>query len=192
MPDARMESPRCTATSKRTHKRCGAPCRRRPEGGYTAHCHYHGGPNELLPPGDPRRGGAPPTSFVYARVLRLPGDDEIIEASRGKLGTLDDEICVLRRNLYRALERAEAQPKGGVPTSVGAGGASVTVETHQGHVLKIQAELRKAELARAELIRSAGLTGSRGGPGELRWEFAKSREITIEDAMAESDKPDAG
>ena len=115
----------------------------------------HGGTRERAPRGAPERGGRPPSSFLYARVLRLPGDAEILEAARGKVGSLDDELALVRRNLNRALERHELQPKGGIPISVGAAGSGVTVLPNHSAVLQLIGEIRKLTAQRALLLQQA-------------------------------------
>jgi hypothetical protein len=102
---------------------------KREDGTYTDTCRFHSGGHQLRPPGDPQNGGAKPTSFTYVRVV--PEEFHgIYEAGRRELDRIDHEIALARTNLYRLQQRYEDQQKGGVPTSVSGGGASVSVRPY--------------------------------------------------------------
>jgi hypothetical protein len=64
----------------------------------------------LLEPGDPKRGGRPRSSALYDPHFTRPGDPEFFALARTKVGQLEDELALLRRNLDDLVERANAAP----------------------------------------------------------------------------------
>jgi hypothetical protein len=77
---------------------------------YTRTCRAHSGGHELLPTGDPSRGGRPRSSGLYDPHFTRPQDAEFLALARTKVGQLDDELALLRRNLDDLLERAKDKP----------------------------------------------------------------------------------
>jgi len=90
----------------------------------------HGGTNQLLEPGDPKRGGRPPTSYRFARAIRNAEDREDFEAFLVDVTNLDRQLALAELNLLRFMRRCEQTEKGGIPTSVSAGGQSVSIESY--------------------------------------------------------------
>lgn len=111
----------------------------------------HGGKNQAAEPGDPIRGGRPPFTFEYSEVL----DEEaarIYHAAASKLGKLDGEIALARTNLYRFQRAHGEQFKGGIPTSVGGNGGSVTVLPYATMVGQYLDRIGKLEEQRARIL----------------------------------------
>lgn len=151
MRDAR----RCPARSKRSGRPCEGFGLRRPDGTRTVHCYQHGGKQELLPPGDPERGGRPPTTFRYAHALRSEEDRALYEASAKLLGNLEEEIKLARTNLFRFQRTVEESAKGGLPVSVAGGGGSVTVKPYAQVVQEYLDLIGRLESRRAALLQQA-------------------------------------
>jgi hypothetical protein len=151
------DAARCAARSKRSGVQCRNYGLRRPDGGNTPHCRFHGGGGELLPPGDPGHGGRPSTTFRYSRFMRSDEDREIYESARSALGTLDEEINLARTNLERFRRNCEAQAKGGIPVHVADGGKSVSVRPYA----EIEADyldlIRKLEESRKKLLQAGSV-----------------------------------
>jgi hypothetical protein len=94
-------------------KQSGQPCRKfpriKPDGTQCKRCKNHSGDHELLPKGDPRRGGQPPKSFLYVEHLppeRLP---VFLEALERHAGSLDYELALARTNLDAFVKRMHRQ-----------------------------------------------------------------------------------
>jgi len=147
------DAPRCAARSKRSGRTCRMFALRLPGGGHTKHCRMHGGKNERAAPGDPIRGGRPPTTFRYSTFMRTDEDKALYESARSALGTLDEELNLARTNLERFRRSREEQAKGGIPLSVADGGKSVSVrpyaeiETHYLDLIRRLEEGRKKLMA---------------------------------------------
>lgn len=145
----------------------------------------HGGKNQLLPPGDPGRGGRPPTTFRYSQVIRVE-DRELYDAVSSLIGKLDEEIALARTNLVRFQRANDESFKGGIPVSVGSAGGSVTVRPYADVVQEYLDLIGKLEERRARIAATAaGRPGDGGGPQEIRWFFGDADEITLEEAVAE-------
>jgi hypothetical protein len=151
MRDARC----CEARSKRTGRRCQSRCIELPDGSLTRHCWHHGGKQEALPPGDPERGGRPPIHGFYSQLFREESDRALYEAFLGDITNLDRQIALAETNLVRFLGRFEAGERNGIPTSVGNGGTSVSIESYDRIVRAYLDTIgmlreRKARIARLE------------------------------------------
>ena len=101
-------APRCSARSKRSGVQCRKLALCKPESGYTRHCRFHGGVQERAAPGDPVRPGRPESSGLYVRHFKRDDDPEVIRLARARIGTLDDELVLLRRNLDALNGRIES------------------------------------------------------------------------------------
>jgi len=146
----------------------------------------HGGRNERAPKGDPIRGGKKPVLFMYASALNRPGDAELIEAANAKLGTLDDEIALCRRNLARFMEANEENARGGLPIPVSGSRGSVTLHFYSDIVAEYLDRIGRLEEKRARII---VLVGGDGRDSQLpNWNFKRANEVTYEEAI--SPKPD--
>lgn len=185
MPDAPDGKRRCPAKNRR-----GEPCRKSPRRG-AVHCHNHGGANEVLPPGDPGRGGRPATTFRYSRVFRSDEDREIYELARQELGKLDEEIALARTNLVRYQRAMEDSGKGGIPVSVGGAGGSLTVRPYADVVQDYLDLIGKLEERRARILQ-AGIQGASTGPREISWDFGRAREITLEESLQRRTRSETG
>lgn len=177
MPDGRQDRPekrRCPA-----HNRRGEPCRKAPRIGAT-HCQNHGGPRELLPPGDPGRGGAPPKTFMYSRFLRTQEDRDLYESARTVLGKLDEEIALARTNLARYQRAVEDSAKGGIPISVADGGKSVSVRPYANVVQEYLDLIGKLEERRSRILAQEKPPDA-GDIGPLRWSFERTDEVGLDD-----------
>jgi len=109
MGDAR----KCTATSKRTGKRCRQAVFKRADGTYTTTCRSHSGRHQLREPGDAHNGGRPPTS--YAEVGLVPKAWRAYHASaRAAAGRLEEELALLRTNHARFLTDPKTEQMGSI------------------------------------------------------------------------------
>lgn len=150
----RDDARKCTATSKRTGKRCRFNVYKRPDGSYTTTCRYHSGGHQLREPGDVRNGGAPPKTFRYSTHMRSQEDRDLYESARSAIGSLDEELCLARANLERFRRRCEEQSKSGIPISVADGGKSVTVRPYAEIESWYLDLIRKLEESRKKLLQS--------------------------------------
>lgn len=113
----------------------------------------HSGGHELLPPGDPARGGRPPETFSY--VATVPEQFQpVYHAAREQLGKLEHELALARTNLYRYQQRFEEQQKGGIPTSVSGGGASVSIRPYADVVGEYLDRIARLEERRARILKT--------------------------------------
>lgn len=93
-------------------------CRQYPLRGATR-CKLHGGLQQVLPPGDPRRGGRPAVHRLYCRTLT----PEMVDAYRAAdPGTLEHEIRIACANAARLQALFDANPARGIAVSVTRGG----------------------------------------------------------------------
>lgn len=146
------------------------------------HCQNHGGPNEVLPPGDPGRGGAPRKHGFYSDVLH-PEDRELYEEARTLLGKLDEEIALARTNLARYQRTVERSGQGGIPTSVADGGKSVSVRPYADIVQEYLNLIGRLEKRRAEILH-LGVSGAGADAASVRWEINRCPETTLDEALA--------
>ncbi len=171
------DAPRCTARGKRSGRRCGRVCSRKPDGTHVKHCHYHGGKNECAPPGDPIRGGRPVESGFYSAVLRDEQKPVYLLAMQ-ELGKLDQELALARTNLYGYQKRVGDQEKGGIPSSVSAGGQSVSIKSYADIVADYLNLISRMETRRARILEAIGASESNDGDllGHEEWlKAARSR-----------------
>ena len=163
MGDAR----RCTATSKRSGKRCRANVYRKPEGGYTKTCRFHRGGVELTEPGDPTRGGRPPSSHLHTRHLT---DDQLeaFEHARGRspVDRMEDLVAFAHAQLDAYLAKHSLAVEGGQLVSKTSG--AVDSDTWELHVRIIHAHVETIRKAEKDLaaIRDAGGGGGEGDATE--------------------------
>lgn len=146
-----------TGAKNRRGQPCGGRGIRLPEGTYTRNCKNHGGFQQALPRGDPRRGGRPVTTGLYARHLT---PDMLAAFNAAGPGSLDDEIRLAKSKLDWAVAKWQAAPLGGVP--VNAAKDRVTIKPWVEIVLQIAALVRRLEGTRMALKRA-----EQGGPGVL-------------------------
>jgi len=183
MPDA----PRCGANKSRGRGECRGWCLKRPDGTYTQRCKFHGGTKQLLEPGDPRRGGRPPTTFRYSTFMRTDEDRELYESARGALGSLDEELNLARTNLERFRRSRDEQAKGGIPLSVSDGGKSVSVRPYA----QIEAEyldlIRRLEEGRKKLL-SSGVPDNDDSETYREW-IATARKPSDDSSSGSSSAP---
>jgi hypothetical protein len=173
MPDA----PRCTAKSKRSGEQCRLLGLVRPDGTFTRHCKFHAGFNERAAPGDPIRGGRPPTSYRFAQIIRSEEDRGHFEAFMVDVTNLDRQIALAELNLLRFVRRCEQSEKGGIPTSVAGGGQSVSIESYDRIVrsyLEIIGRLRERK-ARIDHMDDPELPLPGGGTGDTESILADAR-----------------
>ena len=132
-------------------KRSRKPCRNRPLRSATR-CKFHGGTQQLAPPGDPRRGGRPYTSGIYARYMADEMRDDYADLA-ALVGTLDNELHVARAYLADAIKRHRSNPGGGIAVSVNKGrGASVRIRAYADIVAELTDRVRKLEKTRRQLL----------------------------------------
>ena len=150
--------------------RCGAErsfgrglCRKfglcKPDGTWTKRCKFYNGGAELLEPGDPKRGGRPVEHGFYSETLREE-QKSIYAWAMQELGTLDHELALARTNLHGYQTRMRDQEKGGIPSSVAAGGQSVTIHSYADIVAEYLNLISRLEFRRARILESIGGTES--------------------------------
>lgn len=145
--------PRCPAKSKRSGKQCRNAPFHRPDGSRTVHCKFHGGKNEAAPPGDPIRGGRPPTHGLHAKYLPQEFRDELADG----IGSIDEEISVTRVFYVRAVKEYLDNPRGGIPIAVEQknGAPSVRIRPWAEVVDLLSDKLRKLRLARVAIAQQS-------------------------------------
>ena len=137
--------------------RCGArlrrkdvTCRRFPLRG-ASRCKLHGGLQQILPHGDPRRGGRPATHRLYCRTLT---PDMVETYNAVDPASLEHEIRVACANAARLQALFDAEPTRGIAVSVtGTGTANRSVQIRPyAELLAEQHDLiRKLKLAQTLL-----------------------------------------
>lgn len=163
----RDDARRCTAKSKRSGKRCRFNVYRKPDGSYTKTCRFHRGGVELLPPGDPGRGGRPTSSHLHTRHLT----DEQVEAfeqarGRSPVDRMEDLVAFSHAQLDAYLAKHQLAVEGGQIVSSTSG--AVDSETKELHVRIIHAHVETIRKAEKDLaaIRDAGGSGGAGDETE--------------------------
>jgi len=153
------DAPRCTGKSTRSGERCKKLGLKRPDGSFTRCCRRHGGVQQRADPGDPIRGGRPPETFSYVGTVP-PALQPIYEAAKGELGKLDHELALARTNLFRYQQKVSEQEKGGIPSSVSAGGQSVSIRSYADIVGEYLDRISRMESRRARILEAVGGTES--------------------------------
>lgn len=153
------DAPRCAARSKRSGRPCGKLGLRRLDGTFTSNCRFHGGVQQLAEPGDPIRGGRPVQSGFYSAVLREEQKPIYLLAMQ-ELGKLDQELALARTNLYYYQKRVGEQEKGGIPSSVSAGGQSVSIKSYADIVADYLNLISRMETRRARILEAIGASES--------------------------------
>jgi hypothetical protein len=141
----------------------------------------HGGRQQAAAPGSPVRPGRPPTSFRFSRIFRTDEHREAFEDFLSNVTNLDRQIAIAETNLLRFMERFEQSEKGGLPTSVGGGGTSVSLESYDKIVrwyLETIGRLRERK-ARIEHMGNPDAP-----PPAIRFQFGEADEVNVDDALA--------
>ena len=153
------DAPRCTGKSTRSGQRCKKLGLRRPDGTFTRCCRRHGGTQQRAAQGDPIRGGRPVQSGFYSAVLREEQKPIYLLAMQ-ELGKLDQELALARTNLYYYQKRVGEQEKGGIPSSVSAGGQSVSIKSYADIVADYLNLISRMETRRARILEAIGASES--------------------------------
>jgi hypothetical protein len=176
MGDART----CTAKSKRTGERCRARVYKREDGTYTSTCRAHSGGHQLRAPGDPKNGGAPCANFRFSRAIRSVEDREDFEAFLVDTTNLNRQIALAELNLVRFIRKYEESERGGIPSSIGGGGKSVTFESYDRIV---RSYLETIGRLRERQARIEHLGNPSAPPPNIRLVFGDADEVQVEDAL---------
>lgn len=112
----------------------------------------HGGGHQVRPRGDPKNGGAPPTTRLYARHLQ---PDELAAFDAAPIGTLDHDIKLAKAHLDWAVKQWTADPLGGVVVFEG-DKDSKRIRLYSDLVREHQDCVRRLEEARAAILRTGG------------------------------------
>lgn len=165
----RDQARRCTANSKRSGERCRQNCLLKPDGTYTKNCRFHKGGVELLPPGDPALGGAPPTTWL--RVERLPeAQRPVYEAAlaQSPISRYDQLIAFAYAQLDAYLEHHGLAVVDGYKVEWQEGRViGETIQPHFDVVHRHLDAIRKLEKDRAAIVEASG-----GGDGDGTQDYA--------------------
>lgn len=142
-------APRCGAKGKRSGKPCRGHPITLPDGTKTRRCRMHGGTNEALPAGDPRRGGRPTSTRLYTRHLQ---PDELDAYEQATAGGLDAEIKVAKAHLDWAIRQWAGKPSGGLAIAIKPGSREVRIKPWIDVVGEHYDNVRRLELARAAIM----------------------------------------